>query len=139
MLKILTVLVLSVATSFLLECLGWYNGVAADLQPVPMIDKDNVVRQSTAYTCGAAASATLLRRLKIAPEATESQLAPLCMTRRLDGATSLGLAVGLKTIAEPKGWRIGFYTSLSRFLPKNVSMLRYFLRSLGSKIVTGNW
>jgi predicted double-glycine peptidase len=69
-------------------------------------DADNVVHQTTGYTCGAAACATLLRRLGIAPAATEKEMVPLCLTRRWGGASTLGIAVGLKSKAAPQGWRV---------------------------------
>src|SRR5262249_10555326 len=66
----------------------------------------NMVYQSTGYTCAAAACATFLRRTGIDPVATERQMVPLVMTRRWGGATTLGMAVGLRHVAEPKGWRV---------------------------------
>jgi hypothetical protein len=67
---------------------------------------NGVVRQSIGYTCGAAACATLLRRLKIDPPATEPEMAVLCGTRRFDGTSTLGMAMGIKARAAPLGWRV---------------------------------
>ena len=70
------------------------------------VDRDGVVRQSVGYTCGAAACATLLRRMGIDPNATEEQMVKLCLTMRLRGTSTLGMAVGLKAVAAPRGWRV---------------------------------
>lgn len=67
---------------------------------------NGVVRQSIGYTCGAAACATLLRFLKVGPPATEPEMAVLCRTRRYDGTSTLGMAMGLKARAAPQGWRV---------------------------------
>lgn len=70
------------------------------------VDRDDVVRQSTLYTCAGASCATLLRLLKIDPRASEAEMVRLCMTRRFGGATALGMAVGLKAKVEPQGWHV---------------------------------
>ncbi|MGD0090708.1 MAG: cysteine peptidase family C39 domain-containing protein [Planctomycetota bacterium] len=70
------------------------------------VDTDNVVRQTTNYTCGPAACATLLRRTGLDPEATESEMVPLCLTKRWGGASTLGMAVGLKKKVAPLGWHV---------------------------------
>ncbi|HYG77908.1 MAG TPA: cysteine peptidase family C39 domain-containing protein [Planctomycetota bacterium] len=109
LLELLAAVIMTVASIGLVDRLSWYGGVASDMAPEPRIDDDNIARQSTGYTCGAAACATLLRRLDIDSKATEQQLAPLCITRRYDGATVLGMAAGLKTIAAVRGWRVRMF------------------------------
>lgn len=105
LLKALAIVAAASATGLAMDQLGWYSGVPADLQ-ASNVDENGVVRQTSMYTCGPSAAATLLRKMGIQPDATEAQLAPLCMTRRRDGATTLGIAIGLKTLAAPSGWRV---------------------------------
>jgi predicted double-glycine peptidase len=98
----------------LLASYGWKSWVRdvprvqrdASGRPQPQITEDNVVLQSTGYTCGASSCATLLRRTGIDPNATEADLVPRVLTRRWDGATLLGMAAGLRESAEPAGWRV---------------------------------
>jgi len=104
--KLLSALVLAISTIALVDRLDWYSGVSADMSVEAKVDGDGVVRQSTGYTCGPAACATLLRLAGVDANATERQLAPLCITRRWDGATMLGMAAGLKTVAAPLGWHV---------------------------------
>lgn len=104
--KVLSAVVLAIATIGLIDRLDWYSGVSADMSAEAKVDADGVVRQSTGYTCGPAACATLLRRMGVDAEATERQLAPLCITRRWDGASMLGMAAGLKSVASPRGWHV---------------------------------
>jgi predicted double-glycine peptidase len=97
--------VLITASVMLLQRHYAFESVAQDLRR-PRVDRNGVVRQSTNYTCAAAACATLLRRLDVEPDASERELAPICGTRRNDGAPSLGMAVALNSIAAPKGWNV---------------------------------
>jgi predicted double-glycine peptidase len=73
---------------------------------VPRVDGNGVVRQSTGYTCAAAACATLLRDLGIDPEATEQEMVYLCRTKRRGGATTLGMATGLKAKLAGSPWQL---------------------------------
>ncbi|MBI3828806.1 MAG: hypothetical protein HY291_04775 [Planctomycetes bacterium] len=75
-------------------------------RPQARVTADNVVLQSTGYTCGASSCATLLRKTGIDPNATEAELVPRVLTRRGDGATVLGMAAGLRESAQPAGWRV---------------------------------
>jgi predicted double-glycine peptidase len=104
--KVLSAVVLAISTIGLIDRLDWYSGVSADMSAEGKIDSDGVVRQTTGYTCGPAACATLLRMVGADPNASERQLAPLCITRRWDGATLLGMAAGVKSVAGPGGWHV---------------------------------
>lgn len=71
----------------------------------PFVDADDVVRQSSPSSCAAAAAATLLRRLRIEPGATESELAARCLTDPRSGTSDLGLYRGLRLSAPGRGVR----------------------------------
>jgi len=105
-LKIAGVSVLVLASAALIQRQNSYKGVAEDMGSRTSVDRNGVVRQSTRYTCAAAACATLLRKLDVEPGASERELAPMCGTLRNDGAPSLGMAVALNSIAAPKGWNV---------------------------------
>jgi hypothetical protein len=68
--------------------------------------KDGVVLQSAPSSCAAAAAATLLRALSIDPDATEADLARLCLTRPDRGTSDLGLFRGVARSAP--GRRVRF-------------------------------
>ena len=109
-----SVVLLGFETFLMVGRLGWldwtrdvlpqYRG--PDGRPKALVSRDNVVLQTTGYTCGPAACATLLRLSGIAPDATEAELVPLCQTRPWLGSSLLGMAVGLKAKAAPKGWQV---------------------------------
>ncbi|HEY3322432.1 MAG TPA: cysteine peptidase family C39 domain-containing protein [Planctomycetota bacterium] len=103
------------------------NECAGD--PTSNVDADDVVHQTTGYTCGASACATLLRMTGIERHATEAELVPKVMTRRFGGATALGMAVGLKEIVQPKGWRVRIVEvdlkALARLRKPCVCAIRY--------------
>ncbi len=69
-------------------------------------DRGTFVRQTLNYTCGPSACATLLRASGIDANATEAEMAVLCLTRPHAGSSVLGLAAGLKTKASPQGWHV---------------------------------
>ena len=65
-----------------------------------------LVRQSLNYTCGPSACATLLRAAGIDSNASEDEMAVLCMTRPHAGSSVLGMAAGLKAKTAAQGWRV---------------------------------
>lgn len=65
----------------------------------PYVDADGIVRQTLPTTCGAAAAATLLRALRVEPDASEGELARRCLTDPRLGTTELGLFRGLAVSA----------------------------------------
>lgn len=64
-----------------------------------------VCRQTTDYTCSAAAAATILRTLNI--DTTEQEMARLCLTR--SGTTWLGLYHGLSTKLRGTDYHVQFF------------------------------
>lgn len=76
---------------------------------VTRIDDDDVVRQSTGYTCAAAACATLLRDISVDANASEEEMVYRCLTKRRGGATTLGMAAGLKAKLTGTAWRLRIY------------------------------
>lgn len=58
------------------------------------VGKDSVCRQTTGFTCGAAAAATFLGQHGV--EATEGEMAELCGTNALTGTDEFGVCRGLK-------------------------------------------
>jgi len=57
-------------------------------------DEKGVVRQTTDYTCGAAAAATVLTQMGV--RATEREMAELCGTNAFTGTDEFGVAKGLR-------------------------------------------
>jgi len=77
-------------------------GYAWHFKPLPLAltgvaRKDGICYQTTEYSCSAAAAVTLLARHGI--QATEAQMAALCLTRTGLGTSSLGLYRGLSLAA----------------------------------------
>lgn len=68
--------------------------------------EDGVCRQSTHDTCSAAAAATLLRMHKI--DATEQEMANLCITRK--GTSWLGLYRGMKLKTAGTDWNVEVFS-----------------------------
>lgn len=68
--------------------------------------EDGICRQSTHDTCSAAAAATLLRMHKI--EATEQEMANLCITRK--GTSWLGLYRGMKLKTAGTDWNVEVFS-----------------------------
>jgi predicted double-glycine peptidase len=95
-----------------------FSYVKAEISPNSTIDENGVVRQSTDYTCGPSACATLLRTSGMAPNASEQRMAELCLTVRNGGSTSLGMAAGLKHVANEVGWRVRIENPEPADLPK---------------------
>jgi hypothetical protein len=58
------------------------------------VGQDSVCRQTTGFTCGAAAAATFLAQHGV--EATEGEMAVLCGTNALTGTDEFGVCRGLK-------------------------------------------
>ncbi len=83
-----------------------YASVSPILGDVPRCgdewDRDGVCIQTTPNTCTAASAATLLRWHGI--EATEAEMAELCLTRK--GTTWMGLYRGLKRKTEGTRWDV---------------------------------
>ena len=103
LMKLFVILLAGFSTLRVADQQGWLLG---NIGASPAnIDADNVVRQNSSSTCGAASCATLLRHLRIDPDATEAKMIPLCGTG-IFGSTSFGMAVGLKSVAEPLGWHV---------------------------------
>ena len=103
LMKLFVVLLAGFSTLRVSDQQGWFLG---NIGTSPTnIDSDGVVRQNSGSTCGAASCATLLRHLQIDPDATEAKMNPLCKTGMF-GSTPFGMAVGLKSVAEPLGWRV---------------------------------
>jgi hypothetical protein len=67
-----------------------------------------VVLQSAPSSCGAAATATLLRALAVDPDATEAALAARCRTDPRRGTSDLGLQRGLLLSAPGRSARFGW-------------------------------
>jgi predicted double-glycine peptidase len=67
-------------------------------------DNNGVVRQTTDYTCGAAAAATVVTQLGVA--ATEREMAEICGTNAFTGTDEFGVARGLRQKLEGKGVRV---------------------------------
>jgi len=84
---------------------SWPGSLNNADDPGPSNDP-RVVLQHTGYTCGPSAAASLIRLIGADPEASEAELAPLCVTQRLGGASMLGIATGLRTTLEPLGWHV---------------------------------
>ena len=103
LMKLFVILLTGFSTLRLADQQGWLLGNIGTLPA--NIDTDNVVRQNSSSTCGAASCATLLRHLRIDPDATEAKMIPLCGTGMF-GSTAFGMAVGLKSVAAPLGWRV---------------------------------
>jgi hypothetical protein len=74
---------------------------AFDPGPYPpgRTDTNGIVRQTTRMSCAPAAAATLLRALKIAPQANEHELAILCRTDPQLGTRDPDLRAGLEEAA----------------------------------------
>jgi hypothetical protein len=72
---------------------------AAESFPPARVDPSGVVRQTRPSSCGAAAAATLLRAEGLAPQASEAELAALCLTDAQAGTRDLGLFRGLSLSA----------------------------------------
>ncbi len=67
--------------------------------------RDNICLQSTSYTCSAASAATLLNHYGI--DATEAEMAELCLTNSLRNGTSWqGLYRGLVLKTAGTAWRV---------------------------------
>ena len=66
---------------------------------------DGVCRQTTPYSCGAAAAATLLGRLGIS--VTEAEMAERCGTNAMTGTDALSSVLGLRKMLGPMGYRVG--------------------------------
>lgn len=79
--------------------------------------EDDICRQSTHDTCSAAAAATLLRMHKI--EATEQEMAKLCITRK--GTSWLGLYRGMKLKTAGTDWDVEVFSSDGDELRQNKS------------------
>lgn len=62
-------------------------------------DEPRVVRQSAESSCAPAAAATLLRAMRVDPDATEAKLAEVCYTHPWEGTSDLGLYRGLRLSA----------------------------------------
>jgi predicted double-glycine peptidase len=103
LMKAFLILLCAFSTLHLADQNGWLLGQIGSAPA--RIDSNGVVRQNSGSTCGAAACATLLRHLKIDSEAVESKMIPLCHTGMF-GSTPLGMAAGLKSVAEPHGWNV---------------------------------
>lgn len=131
LMKLLVVMLAGFSTLRLADQQGWLLG---NIGTSPSnIDFQGVVRQKSSFTCGPASCATLLRHLKIDAAATEAQMIPLCKTGMF-GSTPLGMAVGLKSIAEPLGWHIQIvkcdgHSFIRRRQPAVVSMREGFAAS----------
>ncbi len=67
---------------------------------------NGVVLQSTEYTCGPSACATLLRLRGIDAEASERNMVPLCRTQYQGGVSALSLAAGLKRATAGTDWHV---------------------------------
>jgi predicted double-glycine peptidase len=78
-----------------------YHFARMSLAGPEKIGDDFVVLQTSEDTCSAAAAATLLRLCGI--EATEAEMARLCLTRRDLGTAPLGIWRGLRIKASTKG------------------------------------
>ena len=89
---------------FLLLCVYQsYGWVVSDPPPTDDRWKDGVCWQTSSASCSAAAAATLLRAHGI--DATESEMAQLCLTR--SGGTPMhGLYRGLKLKTAGTAWRV---------------------------------
>lgn len=66
---------------------------------------DGVVLQSSPYSCGAAAAATLLHRIGV--PADERRMAELCRTNALTGTDLFLVCSGLRRALAGKGYRVG--------------------------------
>src|SRR5690606_34010665 len=67
------------------------------------VERNGVCQQTTDYTCGAAAAATLLHAYGV--EADEQEMAERCWTNALTGTDELCVARGLRQKALPIGRR----------------------------------
>ncbi|MBI3267846.1 MAG: hypothetical protein HYZ53_02400 [Planctomycetes bacterium] len=81
---------------------SWVFREPADLKPSYWIR--DVYRQSTDYTCGAAALMTALRIQGI--DSTEEEMARLSMTGKDQGTTMLRLAYALRRKLEGSDWKV---------------------------------
>lgn len=79
--------------------------------------RGNVCIQTSDNSCSAASAATLLRAYGI--EATEAEMAQLCLTRR--GTTWAGLYRGLKRKTEGTRWDVELFQSNLQELEENLS------------------
>lgn len=79
--------------------------------------ENGVCRQSTHDTCSAAAAATLLRMHKL--EATEQEMAKLCITRK--GTSWLGLYRGMKLKTAGTDWDVEVFSVDADQLAQNKS------------------
>jgi predicted double-glycine peptidase len=98
--------VTSATAIFMLQERTALDYIKSELSPVSQVGPNDVIRQSTDYTCGPSACATLLRKSGMAPNASEQRMAELCVTVRRGGSTSLGMAAGIKEVANATGWRV---------------------------------
>jgi len=71
--------------------------------------RDGICRQTTPYSCGAAAAATLLTRL--GRRATESEMASRCDTNALTGTHSISVCLALREMLEPAGYQVNLLRS----------------------------
>ncbi len=88
-------------------------------------DTHGVVRQTTDYTCGAAAAATVLTQMGV--RATESEMSDLCGTNLFTGTDEFGVARGIRLKLPGRGVRVegGDWEDLKRAsLPAAVT-IRY--------------
>ena len=93
-----------------LSCILWAFGTdrllaTARFEPHLMegrVEEDGICRQTTNYTCGAAAAATLLHRYGV--PATEREMAELCWTNALTGTDELCVARGLRRKLVDRPW-----------------------------------
>jgi len=74
------------------------------IEPTPF-SPFRICRQTTPYTCSAAASATILTALGI--ESTEAEMAALCLTK--EGTTWLGIYHGLSVRLRGSGLKVEFF------------------------------
>ena len=80
--------------------------ILAEIAARPQLSANGVVLQSTLYTCGPAACATLLRLRRIHTAASERDMIPLCRTQYQGGVSVLSLAAGLKRATMGTDWRV---------------------------------
>jgi hypothetical protein len=67
-------------------------------------NRSGVCPQTTDYTCGAAAAATMLHALGV--PATEKEMAGLCGTNSFTGTDEFGVARGLRKKLDEGGWTV---------------------------------
>ena len=127
----------------LLFGVGTYSTLSPVLGQPPVCRNQwegNLCLQSTTSTCSPAAAATLLRLYGI--EATEQEMAELCLTRQ--GTTWMGLYRGLKLKTEGTDWDvqiIHFDASSADYVPRGPMVLTAMLTSDSERMEAyqGEW